>query len=70
MNNCRSGKHAPYIREWGVHITRNLEKFPGVFGSWHLKSIHTPPRKDGVLCLFIKSVRDLMQILDPIVGEV
>jgi hypothetical protein len=26
MNNCRSGKHAPYIREWGVHITRHLEK--------------------------------------------
>jgi len=26
MNNCRSGNHAPYIREWGVHITRHLEK--------------------------------------------
>jgi hypothetical protein len=65
MNNCRSGQHAPYIREWGIYITRHFEKFPPVFGSLHLKSIQV-----GVLCLFIKSVRDLMQILDPIIGEV
>jgi hypothetical protein len=64
MNNCRSGKHAPYIREWEVHITRHLEKFLHVFASWHLKSIHTHPRKDGVLRMFIKSVRDLMQVYD------
>ncbi len=49
MNNCRSGKHAPYIREWGIHITRHLEKFPSVFGLWHLKSIHIPQKGWGIM---------------------
>jgi hypothetical protein len=65
MNNCKSEKQAPWIREFGVHITRDLKNFRSVFrlwkAQWHFISIQIPLGKRKAILPFIRKVKDLIR---------
>jgi hypothetical protein len=65
MNNCRTEKHAPWIRECGVYITKHLKNFLSVFRLWkaqrHFISIQIPLGKRRAIVLFIRNVEDLIR---------
>jgi hypothetical protein len=43
MNNSRSEKHSPWIRECGVHITKHLKNFQCILIMEGTKALHIHP---------------------------
>jgi hypothetical protein len=64
MKHCRTEKHAPWIRECAVHITKHLKNFHSVFRLWkaqrHFISIEIPLGERRAIVPFIRNVKDLI----------